>query len=356
MNAFYFVIDENLVEVVNAQAYHIAKTWACDVHIFIEKQNKNTSNIEVNYNNKIKYHYNLLMQFLPQNLPNSSKWPLIVYLRLFAPRFLKGYNRVLYLDADILSIRVAQNIWTIPLPYGVGAVTDYGSLQVPPRPFDKLSRSEWLQHIGVTSSSYLNSGVLLIDVSKWVQINFTAELKMYFDKYPHAVCFDQDFLASFLNGNWTDIGPIFNYQAVLLNSGLSNAIAPVFVHFSQPEKPWYGWIESGSTNLDPYFGKIYRDLLTEINIDPSLHERAITTKFAKKIKTRLRKALSVFGLRSQKEKNAFSQNEADRRVYIKNIKANGFDISLTETLDEIYFDGRNIRSKFTFPKDISHHK
>lgn len=351
MHAFYFVIDEGLADITSAHAYHMAKSWGCDVHIFIEKRDRNASIREVSFGGKIHYHYDKLMQFLPKNLPSSHKWPLIVYLRLFAPQFLTKYVRLLYLDADVLSLQVEQQVWTLPLPYGIGAVTDFGSLETPPPPFDQYTRSDWLKHIGVSTPRYLNSGVLLIDVARWLQFDFSQALQKYFEQYPHAGCFDQDFLSSFLNGEWTDIGARFNYQAALLNSGLSGIINPVFVHFSQPEKPWYGWLESGVTNLDPYFGKIYSDLLMQINVDPSSCKRTDTTKFAKKIKTKLRKVLSKFGLQTKKEKAAFTKNKHERKIYLKNMHAENHIYNNTN-IDEIYFDGRNIRSKFTFPSNV----
>lgn len=354
MNAFYFVVDENLTDIANAQAYHLTKMWACDVHIFIERRNKNQLVKTIDYNGRIYYHYDKLMQFLPHGLPSNNKWPLIVYLRLFAPRFLKSYDRVLYLDADIHCLQATQELWSTSLPSGVGAVTDFGSLKVPPRPFETLTRSEWLQHIGVPSLSYLNSGVLLIDVLKWTKIDFAEKLSEYFKKHPDAGCFDQDFLSSFLDGNWTDIGPRFNYQAVLLNSGLSSAISPVFVHFSQPEKPWYGWHDNGVTTLDPHFGEIYRGLLTQINVSASSHVRADTTKRMKKIKTTFRRILSIYGLKSKKERDAFKSNKHDREIYIEKIASSEAGATLeTNKLDVIYFDGRNIRSKFVFPSQTT---
>ncbi|WP_273725132.1 glycosyltransferase [Brucella gallinifaecis] len=344
MNAFYFVIDDGLADIAGAQAFHLAQLWDCDVHIFIERNNKGIYPREVQCNQRIYYHYDKLMSSLPSGLPVSQRWPHIVYLRLFAPDFLKQYNRVLYLDADVHSMKKAPEIWTIDLPHGLGAVSECALIG--------LQSLESLNRVGVHSGRYFNSGVILIDVQKWDTTDIPSKLIHYFKEYPNSSCFDQDFLNSILGGRWTELGPRFNYQARLFSVGLSRAISPVFVHFNSDEKPWYGWINDGVTTLDTRFIQLYKELLENIGVSPSLYKRPNSVSLFKSIKAATRRVRSRCGIASRKEKKSLLISKERRIAALQFFQKQQNEISIdTSVVDPIFFDGRYVRSQFHFADD-----
>lgn len=341
MNAFYFVADEGLADIVSAQSFHLAHLWDCDVHIFIERRNKDSFVREVQHNKRIYYHYDELMASLPSGLPVSERWPHIVYLRLFAPNFLTKYNRVLYLDADIHGIRQAKEIWSIEIPHGIGAVSDYALIHNGCR--------DYFDSVGVYSGKYFNSGVLLIDIKKWDTSDIPSKLCSYFNRYPNSPCFDQDFLNATLEGYWTELGPKFNYQAPLLNIGLSKAIAPVFVHFNSEEKPWYGWLSDGATTIDSQFIKLYKALLENAGFSPSLYKRPESVSLFKKYKAFSRRVQSRWGMPSRKEKEALLKYQERRSSILKYIQEQRNQVAInTSDFDYTFFDGRYVRSQFHF--------
>ncbi|WP_169310889.1 glycosyltransferase family 8 protein [Cereibacter changlensis] len=300
-NAIYLVVDENLSDIAGLQAERVARQWECDVHIFVERRDLSAEVRQFQADGRIFYHFEELGRFLPAGLPEDNKWPKIVYLRIFAPQVLSGYKRLLYIDADVLSMWANPVIWELSLPSGLGAVCDLATLKRPPADEKRLTREEWLSDIGVKSGRYFNSGVLLIDPQKWLTIDFTKKLAEYFRLHPNAVRFDQDFLAHVFDGTWTELSPRFNYQAHTLECGMTEAVNPVFIHFSRTYKPWYGRSTGWSAPTDPRFYDLYREMIIEAGLRPESYHRPARVNMIRQAKYALRAWLTQMGIKSRRE-------------------------------------------------------
>ncbi|CAM3256088.1 glycosyltransferase [Paracoccus nototheniae] len=303
MHAIFMVTDERLSDIAAVQAKRIAQQWDCDVHVFVERRDPGIALREVRQDDRITYHYEELGHLLPEGLPEDRKWPKIVYLRLFAPSVLPHYDRLLYLDVDILSLRAEPAIWDVDLPAGLGAVSDIATLERAPYDIKALTRDEWLATIGVTSGRYLNSGVLLIDTARWAQYDFAQVLLEYFRRFPDAVRFDQDFLAHLFDGRWTELSPRMNYQACVLELGLMGAVGPVFVHFCRTHKPWHGDTSGWRAPTDPRYTELYRQMLMAEGLDPAAHLRPSTVNALRRCRYGLRAWMRRrFGLVTARER------------------------------------------------------
>ncbi len=200
-NAFYFVVDENYLPMAAAQAFILAGFDRFDVHVFVERNNKNVSVADlipasIVKSERISYHLDKLEYFLPEGLPESQKWPSIVYLRLFVPDLLKDYSQLVYLDADIAIADDPSAIFDLEVPATIAAVHDYGILgeTIVPFPGVEYTKEEWLGGIGLQGCRYFNSGILLINADRWRQLDIRRLLSEYFDQFGHRVTmFDQDF-------------------------------------------------------------------------------------------------------------------------------------------------------------------
>jgi len=346
-HAFYFVVDERLVDIASAQALHVAKIWNCDVHIFVER-NYPTVAVRTVDHVAVTYHIDELSGLLPDGLPSSPIWPPIVYKRLLPPQLLSHYDRLIYLDADVHCLEPAPEIWSIDLPSGLAAVEDFGLhfdlFREDPHP----SREEWLQATGIRSGRYFNAGVLVIEPRKWLQIDIRASLIEYFTRYPHPKYLDQDFLSWLFDGIWTELSPRFNFQASLFSLGLSKAISPVFVHFCQIEKPWFGWRTPGMTNLDEVYREIYDHLIRSVGADPASFYRPQRVPLYRRVTLPWRRAMSRIGVPSLKERR--SRLERRRRLEIFSNYVNGRLCqghfadekrrALPKVQDELHFNGR----------------
>lgn len=311
MKAFFFVVDENLADVASAQALNLIQLTGCDVHIFVERRDKRAIVSELLTVASLKYHYDVLGDMLPPNLPSSQKWPPIVYLRVFAPFFLQEYDRVLYLDADVHCRHFDERIWSVELPNGLAAVHDLVIAVSEPLGLT-IGKREWLDSIGVSGTRYFNSGVLLIDVRKWCEVDFARKLVEYFETYGNKVyMFDQDFLNYLFQGRWVELSPKWNFQAALFPYGYEDFFKPIFYHYSQYEKPWFGL---DGFDTDGYF--LYKSLFEQADLDITLQHRSRPRPgLVTRIKRRLRQLSSKIGIMSRKEKRLRKRWTGKRSKY-----------------------------------------
>lgn len=352
MHAIYYIADENMADLAGAAALQTLLHWDCDVHIFVERRNP-SAEIRMFENERITYHHDTLSGLLPADLPEWESWPRIVLARFLAPLLLPGYQRLLYLDADVLAFGADPALWQVPLPSGLGAVADLTMLR---RRISGDDRANWIDEIGVRSGRYANSGVLLIDPEIWNRIDFASQLPAYFRKYPMATFPDQDFLAHVFDGIWTELSPRFNWQGGELYLGLTHAVAPCFVHFTGKGKPWHGparWIEP----RDPAYIAIYNRVLRYAGLDPEDFRKKQDLPAFSRAKYALREWGGQHSLRSKKQRCSERNWLRDReltREYIENglsegrfaaDRRNRLEITPPKTL----WDGRFVRALDDLP-------
>lgn len=338
--AFYLVVDELLEPVASIVACRIFDLWQKPVHIFVE--GRASRKREMSPRPSIFYHENVLGALVPEGLPEDTKWPRIVYARIFAPRFLSHYSRLIYLDADILPLATDQRIWTMPLEHGVGVVQDCGRLGEVS--IDGLSRRDWLRSIGVLGDHYFNSGVLVLDTAHWLTIDFDSQLRSYASRYGSATTyFDQDFLNFALQGQWTVLSPAWNFQACLFPLGLEEICPPIFLHFSKYEKPWLGQFDPSIEDIDKLGFEHLTGLAALLGFDLAPLRRTKKVDPLSRMKNRLRRHLSQCGLQSGKERRlrrAAQRQRADVLAHLAHFRP-GDGAFLSDR--PLLFDGKVLR-------------
>lgn len=179
------------------------------------------------------------------NCPESNHINQTAYYRILAPELLlqHGVTRVLYLDADILAQSDVTPLFESDLGDNViGAVIDPGQALM-------------LKRLGVSAAKvkalYFNSGMMLIDVTRWEQAHITQRTLAFIDRYPERIIFhDQDALNAVLAGDVQFLNPHWNVQnslifrqhapinaeyAALFEAAINH---PKIVHFTTHHKPW----------------------------------------------------------------------------------------------------------------------
>ena len=92
----------------------------------------------------------------------SGRWPISTFARILIDSLLpKEVKRVLYLDCDILVLGSLKDLWEMDLKDKTAAGV-----------MDCLSNQR-KQNAGINGEdSYINAGVMLIDMDKWQQMQF----------------------------------------------------------------------------------------------------------------------------------------------------------------------------------------
>lgn len=174
------------------------------------------------------------------------------YLRLLIPGAVAGcYRRILYLDSDIvpMSAGIDQLLDIDLLGAVIGAVRDNVQWRTPRR------RVPENRALGRPASPYFNSGMLLIDVDRYQSERILGRCLQVLAKSPEAVLrHDQSLLNLALDGDWTELSPVWNWQYTWSSRFFADLVEPKLVHFIGPNKPW----RDTACTLPPRFRRAYR--------------------------------------------------------------------------------------------------
>lgn len=126
------------------------------------------------------------------------------YIRLLLPNLLQEYNKVLYLDGDILCSGNLTQLLNTPVEF-IGGVPDIAESNI----VAKLNMNN------LNYSHYINSGMLLMNLENLRKFDFVQKCITYpVEKYPKNVQFfhDQAIINDLLKNNITILPSIYNCQ------------------------------------------------------------------------------------------------------------------------------------------------
>jgi lipopolysaccharide biosynthesis glycosyltransferase len=218
--------------------------------------------------------------------------------RLLIPDVLP-LEKVIYLDSDIVVNMDIRDLWDVPLEGRSLA----GALD---RPADNLygrfsAKAFRLRHMKCDRKTYINAGVLLMDLSRIREkYKLIQQSVLWLKRYKHcADALDQDLINSCFQGDIKIVDSRFN-NCHLHDGDISDSI----LHAIGAPKPWDGpkgvaldrlyW----KTYLKTPWGRLEPDAITDLMLDvirnsPFTHRKS--SQCYKKIGLRLRKDLLLEG-------------------------------------------------------------
>lgn len=211
-----------------------------------------------------------------KNVVESDRIPQTAYFRIAIPELFrgKGVDKLLYLDCDMIAVTDIRDLWEKDLGnYTLGAVEDAGF----------HNRLE-LMGIETDSKLYFNSGLMLINVKKWLDEDITRRVLNYIQNNPEKLKFhDQDALNAILHDQWLPLHPHWNAQSYIMKKEIEHPNpagekayeetrkAPKIIHFSGHVKPWS---EEFTFSTKGYYQKYARK--TAFGKRPVLKSKAVT--------------------------------------------------------------------------------
>ena len=160
-------------------------------------------------------------------LPVFVHLPVSMYFRFILPILLKNIDKLFYIDADIICLKEASKLFDIDLNKNtIAAVPDQD---------DKRCKI-----LGLENHIYFNSGMLIINIKKWNEIDFLRKAVALLVKNPKIFKFpDQDVLNIILTNKVKYLDTIFNCFVDYRNCREKiNNEDIVLLHFSALPKPW----------------------------------------------------------------------------------------------------------------------
>lgn len=159
------------------------------------------------------------------SLPTKAHLPLPMYFRFILPMILKDVKQLIYIDADIVCLNQADEVFNMDLQGNViAAVPD----------LEKMGKKR-NRILGLTNHIYFNSGFLVIDVKKWLEMDMLQKLTSCISKEPKKFQYpDQDALNLILDGKVLYLERRFN----CIDITSMEKIDIIFFHFAAHPKPW----------------------------------------------------------------------------------------------------------------------
>lgn len=176
-------------------------------------------------------------------LPTTAQYSLAMYNRLLVAGALHGRTRrVLYLDADTLCISPLGELLATEFEGAVSIVVHDG----------ELSPGQCVV-LGLKNGRYFNSGMMLIDVDRWLERNVSSRCAELLAERPNFRWADQDALNFLLDGEARFVDERWNVQCNLYaamkaipfdGSPAPPAVLPegaALLHYTGRAKPWHRW-------------------------------------------------------------------------------------------------------------------
>lgn len=238
----FFATDDNYVPCMVVSMQSLIETASIKnryvIHILnrglTEENRKIIKNMErsnirisfVNVNNKVK---SILAQLTEQLRDYYSP---SIYYRLFIATLFPKYKKAIYLDGDITILRDIADMYNKDLKNNlVGAVVD-----------EVVSHSEvFCEHmekgLGVDSSKYFNSGVLLMNLEAFRKEKIEQKFIYLLKNYPFSpLCPDQDYLNFLCQGKVLFMEKGWDKMPIEDETFDENDL--YLVHYNMFQKPW----------------------------------------------------------------------------------------------------------------------
>ncbi len=174
-----------------------------------------------------------LFENFVSGLPANTRWPRLVYARLLLSDLLPSeVNRVIYLDCDMMVRWPIEQLFDIDLlDRPLGAVRDSQA------PF-LVGRRDMRHNADIfdPADPYFNSGMLLIALDKWREIDVKAQVGFLAEKgWLSRIYFDQDLLNIVFRGRWHPVEWRWN---TIDAHPAHEALDPAILHYTLAHKPW----------------------------------------------------------------------------------------------------------------------
>lgn len=166
-----------------------------------------------------------------ENRLRCDYFTLTIYFRLFIPEMFPEYDKGIYIDSDVVVPGDISKMYNIDLGDNiVGACQDKSVVDVP----ELANYME--QAVGVDKYQYVNSGVLLMNLSKMREKQFSKKFLDLLNKYHFdSVAPDQDYLNAICNGKILYLDSSWDAMPTEGSKEIEN---PNIIHYNLFQKPW----------------------------------------------------------------------------------------------------------------------
>lgn len=226
---FLAVAIQSLVENSSKENTYLIKVLNTE----ISQKNKDEikkyqrDNIEIEFVDLSSY-----IETVKDKLYTRDYYSKTTYFRLFLPNLYPQFDKVLYLDSDIVILDDIAKLYN----------TDMGDALVAAAPDDVVQFNEVFQIyvekvVGVADyHRYFNAGILLMNLKEMREIEFQEKFIYSLDRITFAVAQDQDYLNRLCKGRVKLLERTWNRMPIQDSSIATEEVK--LVHYNLAFKPW----------------------------------------------------------------------------------------------------------------------
>ncbi|MGN0033082.1 MAG: glycosyltransferase family 8 protein [Candidatus Limimorpha sp.] len=267
----FFTIDESYAPLaavaIRSIACHADKTREYQIYILHQSLSQLSQEL---ITRQLKDNMHITFRSMPDcidgiddvigNRLRADYFTLTIYFRLFIPTMFPEYDKVIYLDSDVVIPGDISRLYDMPLGDNlIAACPDWSIQDIAPL------RYYIEEGFGFPPETYVNSGVLLMNTRLLRECHLETRFLDMLNTY-HVDCIapDQDYLNALCHGRILYLG--HEWDAMPDKKGeLPN---PQIIHYNLFEKPWqregiayadYFWKYADMAGLGDYFRKYLAD-------------------------------------------------------------------------------------------------
>ena len=175
------------------------------------------------------------LEFLSDNMSNRLRcdyFTLTIYFRLFIASMFPEYDKAVYVDGDTVVLGDIAELYDVDISDGLFAACNDASVMHVPQLVNYIERG-----VGVKGEAYVNSGVLLMNLSKLRELDFDSHvLSLLSEHHPETLAPDQDYLNAVCRGRIKYLPLIWNTMPNALDTTADGA---KIIHYNLYKKPWH---------------------------------------------------------------------------------------------------------------------
>ncbi len=158
-----------------------------------------------------------------ENKLRSDYFTFTIYFRLFISELFPNIDKAIYLDADSIVLADIAYLYDIDLKGNlIGAIWDYFVCHTP----QIINYAEG--SVGMGHNKYVNSGVLLMDLSKMRAMKFSQRFLNLLQRYHlRLIAPDQDYINAIARNRILYLGDEWNVQSTMPSS-----VKPKLIHYN----------------------------------------------------------------------------------------------------------------------------
>lgn len=166
-----------------------------------------------------------------QNRLRCDYFTLTIYYRLFIAEMFPQYDKAIYIDSDVVVPGDISALYNLELGDNiVGACHDFSIEDVAPL-------VHYVENaVGIPIKEYVNSGVLLMNLRRMRELNFSEEFLTRLNTYHFSsIAPDQDYLNAMCYGHVLFLDECWD---TMPQRGKPEADQPKLIHYNLFDKPW----------------------------------------------------------------------------------------------------------------------